>query len=137
LKDFNFNVLPSSFTVNTNINRQFNKQKFRDIDLGGNNIGIEELFRRNYTFDFQYTINYALTDALQFNFTAANNNIVRNYFKDGIINGEQDPSLDVWDGFLDFGDPNRQTQQLGVTYQLPINKIPTFEFINATYEYRG
>lgn len=137
LKDFNFNLLPTSFTVNTDINRQFNKQKFRDIDLGGANIGIEELFRRNYTVDFQYTINYNLTKSLQFNFTAANNNIVRNYFKDNIVNGEQDPALDVWDGFLDFGDPNRQNQDLGVTYKLPLNKIPTFSFIDATYQYSG
>ena len=137
LKDFNFNLLPTSFTVNTDLNRQFNKQKFRDVDLGGDNIGIEELFRRNYTFDFQYNINYNLTKSLQFNFTAANNNIVRNYFKDNIINGEQDPDLDVWDGFLDFGDPNRQNQDLGITYTLPLNKIPTFSFIDATYQYSG
>lgn len=137
LKEFNFNLLPTSFTINTDINRQFNKQKFRDIDLGGDNIGIEELFRRNYTFDFQYNINYNLTKSLQFNFTAANNNIVRNYFKDNIINGEQDPDLDVWDGFLDLGDPNRQNQDLGLTYTLPFNKIPTFSFIDATYQYSG
>ncbi|NJX16069.1 cell surface protein SprA [Tamlana crocina] len=138
IKDFNLNLLPSSFTVNTDINRQFNKQKFREVDLTGDNIGIEELFRRNYTFDFQYTINYNLTDALQFNFTAANNNIVRNYFVDNdLIRGEQDERLDVWDGLLDVGDPNRQTQNLGVTYQLPINKIPTFNFIDATYQYTG
>jgi cell surface protein SprA len=137
LKDFNLNLLPASFTVNTNLNRQFNKQKFREIDLGGGNIGIEELFRRNYMFDFQYNINYNLTDALQFNFSASNNNIVRNYFKDNIINGEQDATLDVWDGLFDFGDPNRQSQDLGITYQLPINKIPTFSFINATYQYSG
>ena len=75
---------------------------------------------------------------MQFNFTAANNNIVRNYFKDNnLIRGEQDESLDVWDGLLDVGDPNRQTQNLGVTYQLPINKIPTFSFIDATYQYTG
>ena len=137
LKDFNLNLLPTSFTINTDIKRQFNKQKFREIDLGGPNIGIEELFRRNYTFDFEYAINYNLTKSLQFNFTAANNNIVRNYFKDNIINGEQDATLDVWDGFLDFGDPNRQNQNLGLTYQLPINKIPTFSFIDATYQYTG
>lgn len=137
LKEFNFNLLPTSFTINSDINRQFNRQKFREIDLGGPNIGIEELFRRNYTFDFQYTINYNLTKSLNLNFTAANNNIVRNYFKDNIINGEQDETLDVWDGFLDFGDPNRQSQNLGITYELPINKIPTFDFINATYQYSG
>ncbi len=137
IKDFNFNLLPTSFTINTDFNRQFNRQKFREIDLGGDNIGIEELFRRNYTFDFQYTINYNLTKSLQLNFTSANNNIVRNYFKDNIVNGEQDPSLDVWDGFLDFGDPNRQNQDLGISYQLPLNKIPTFNFIDATYQYSG
>jgi cell surface protein SprA len=137
LKDFNFNVLPSSFTVNSDINRQFNSQKFREVELGGDNIGIEELFRRNYTFDFQYTINFNLTKALQLNFTASNNNIVRNYFQNDIINGEQDPTLDVWDGFFDFGDPNRQFQQLGITYELPLYKIPTFSFISSTYQYSG
>ncbi|GAA4279886.1 T9SS outer membrane translocon Sov/SprA [Gaetbulibacter aestuarii] len=138
LKDFNLNLLPTSFTVNTDLKRQFNKQKFREIDLGGDNIGIDELFRRNYTFNMQYTINYNITEALQLNFTASNNNIVRNYFKDNIINGEQDPDLDIWDGFFDFGDPNRQSQNLGITYQIPIAKIPIFNFIsNATYQYSG
>jgi cell surface protein SprA len=138
LKDFNFNLLPTSFTINTDFNRQFNRQKFREVDLTGSNIGIEELFRRNYTFDFQYGINYNLTKSLQFNFTAANNNIVRNYYKDNdLIAGEQDDQLDVWDGLFDVGDPNRQSQNLGVTYKLPINKIPTFSFIDATYQYTG
>ena len=73
-------MLPSNISVNTDINRQFSKQKFREVELGGDNIGIEELFRRNYTFDFQYAINYNLTDALSLNFSAANTNIVRNYF---------------------------------------------------------
>ncbi|WP_299115784.1 cell surface protein SprA [uncultured Winogradskyella sp.] len=137
LKDFNLNLLPSSFSVNTDINRQFSKQKFREVELGGDNIGIEELFRRNYTFDFQYAINYNLTDALSLNFTAANTNIVRNYFIDDRINGRQDPELDVWDGFFDFGDPNLQTQQLQVNYELPLYKIPALSFLRTTYAYNG
>ncbi len=137
LKDINFNLLPSSFSINTDINRQFNRQKYRSI-LGEGNIDVEELFRRNYTFDFQYTLNYNLTDALQLNFTAANNNIVRNYFKDNdLIRGEQDDALDVWHGLFDAGDPNRQSQSLGITYQLPLKKIPAFSFIDATYQYSG
>ncbi|BAO75126.1 cell surface protein SprA [Winogradskyella sp. PG-2] len=137
LKDFNLNLLPSSFSLNTNINRQFSQQKFREVELGGSNIGIEELFRRNYTFDFQYAINYNITDALSLNFTAANTNIVRNYFIDDRINGRQDPDLDVWDGFFDFGDPNLQTQQLQVNYELPIYKIPALNFFRTTYAYNG
>ncbi|WP_083478270.1 cell surface protein SprA [Lacinutrix himadriensis] len=137
LKDFNFNPLPSSFTVNSNFNRQFNKQKFRDVDLGGSNIGLEELYRRNYTYDFQYTINYNLTKSLSLDFTSSSDKIVRNYYIDDELNGRQDPELNVWDGFFDFGDPNRLYQKLGVNYQLPINKIPTFSFIDATYTYGG
>lgn len=137
LKDFNLNLLPASFSVNSDFNRQFNKQKFRVIDLGGDNIGAEELFRRNYTFDFQYIINYNLTDALNINFTASNNNIVRNYFVNDQLNGQQDPSLGVWDGFFDVGDPNRQSQQFVVNYNLPLYKIPTLSFLNATYSYTG
>ncbi|MGB6268650.1 MAG: cell surface protein SprA, partial [Olleya sp.] len=137
LKELNFNVLPSSFTINSDLNRQFNRQKFRDLDLTGNNIGLEELYRRNYTFDYQYNLNWSLTKSLQVNYSSSNNNIVRNYFKDNIINGEPDPLLDVWDGFFDFGDPNRQQQQIGINYELPLNKIPTLSFLQATYSYSG
>ena len=137
LKDFNISPLPSSFAVTTDMNRLYNKQKFREVDLTGGNIGLDELFRRNYTFDFGYTLNYNLTKSLRMNFTASNNNIVRNYFVNDVINGEQDPELTVWDGLLDFGDPNRQYQQFGLTYELPFNKIPTFGFLSGTYAYTG
>ena len=137
LKDFNVNLLPSNFTMNAEINRRFNRQKFRDVDLGGDNIALQELFRRNYTFDFGYAFNYQLTQSLQLNFAASNNNIVRNYFINDNLNGQPDPALDVWDGLLDVGDPNLQYQQLGLNYEIPLNKIPTLSFLNATYSYTG
>lgn len=137
LKDFNLNLLPTSFSVNTNIVRQFNKQKFREVGLTSADIGVDELFRRNYTFDFQYAINYNITKALSFNFNAANNNIVRNYFVDDVLNGEQDASLDVWDGFFDLGDPNIQNQQFQLNYEIPLYKIPTLSFMRASYSYTG
>ncbi|MCK0122947.1 cell surface protein SprA [Gelidibacter sp. F2691] len=137
LKDINFNLLPNSFTVNSDILRQFNKQKFREVELAGNNIGLEELFRRNYRFDFQYALNYQLSKSLNLNFSANNTNIVRNYFVDDVINGKQDPTLTVWDGFFDFGDPNIQNQQLQLNYEIPLYKIPTFSFLKATYSYTG
>ena len=44
LKDFNINFLPASISINTDYIRQFNKQKFREVDLTQDNIGIQELF---------------------------------------------------------------------------------------------
>ena len=137
LKDFNINLLPSSISINTDYIRQFNKQKFREIDLTQDNIGIQELFRRNYSFDFQLAINYPISENLTLNYNLGNNNIVRNYFIDNQINGMQDPELDVWDRFFDIGDPNRQVQQVAINYDLPLNKIPTFNFIKTSYSYTG
>ena len=137
IKDFNLNLLPSSLSVSSDFVRQFNSQKFRDAGLGANNITVDELIRRNYTFDFQYTINYDLTEGLRLNFTSSTNNIVRNYFKNDELNGDQDPELGVWDRFLDFGDPNRHTQQLGINYELPLNKFPALSFVTSSYSYTG
>ena len=137
IKDFNLNLLPSSLAVNSDFVRQFNSQKFRDAGLGDGNISVDELIRRNYTFDFQYTINYEITEGLRLNFTASNNNIVRNYFIDDQLDGDQDPTLGVWDRFFDFGDPNRHTQQLGVNYELPLNKFPALSFVTSNYSYVG
>jgi cell surface protein SprA len=137
IKDFNLNLLPSNLSVSSDFVRQFNSQKFRDADLGANNITVEELIRRNYTFDFQYTVNYNLTDGLRLNFTSSTNNIVRNYFIDDELNGDQDPELGVWDRFFDFGDPNRHTQQLGINYELPLNKFPALSFVTSNYSYTG
>mgnify|MGYP001259759678 CR=1 FL=1 len=137
LKDFNFILLPSNISINSEYIRQFNKQKFREIDLTQDNIGIQELFRRNYSFDFQLAINYPISENLTIDYNLGNNNIVRNYFIDDQINGLQDPELDIWDKFFDIGDPNRQVQQIAINYEVPINKIPTFNFLKTSYSYTG
>jgi cell surface protein SprA len=137
LKDINFNLLPTNISINTDFIRQFNRQKFRESELTGDNISVNELFRRNYNFDLQYNFNYVLSDGLNLSYNASNNNIVKNYFLDDNINDAQDSSLDVFDKFFDIGDPNRQTQQFAINYELPLNKIPTFSFLRASYSYTG
>ena len=39
--------------------------------------------------------------------------------------------------FFDIGDPNRYYQQLGLTYNLPLDKLPYLDFIRANYAYNG
>lgn len=135
LKDFNFNPLPTSISLNSNITRSFNDQIYRDPLLPEAEIGnLPRLQQRNFLFDWSYAINYNLTNSLRFNFTAANNNIVNNYFDE---NGDINADLGIWDGFWDIGDPNTHTQSLQLTYDLPLNKIPTFSFLTASYSYTG
>ncbi|MEE9363914.1 MAG: cell surface protein SprA [Cellulophaga sp.] len=139
LKDLNLNLLPTSISVNSNINRSFNQQQFRDVfEEGVEKLDLPFLQQRNYLFNWQYAINYSVTKSLRLNLTASNNSIVRNYFseeKDSNGNLEIRNGLNIWDGFWDIGDPNRHAQQMEINYELPLNKIPVLDFINAQYTY--
>ncbi|WP_461305415.1 T9SS outer membrane translocon Sov/SprA [Aureisphaera sp.] len=142
LKDLNFNPLPSNISVSSNIIRQYNEQKFRELNLLPGNIGIPTLYQRNFLFDWQYAVNYNLTKSLRFNFNASNNRIVTNYINpeqqdDGSINYITDNSVGVWDGFFDIGDPNQHFQSLQINYDLPTQKFPFLKWIRATYSYQG
>ena len=138
LKDFNFNLLPTSVSLNANVNRSFNQQRFRGVFGDGDFLDLPTLQQRNYLFNWQYALNYSLTKSLRLNLTGSNNNIVRNYFADGEdFEGRPliDNSLDLWDGFFDVGEPNRHSQQMQLNYELPFEKIPFLNFINAQYTY--
>ncbi|MBD0778295.1 cell surface protein SprA [Maribacter sp. ANRC-HE7] len=137
LKDLNFNLLPASVSVNSNINRQFNQQKFRNVfEEGVEALDLPFLQQRNYMFNWQYAINYSLSKSLSLNLTASNNNIVRNYYtEEGNPDSEINQALGLWDGFWDLGEPNRHSQQMQLNYQLPFNKIPALDFISAQYSY--
>ncbi|WP_422350202.1 cell surface protein SprA [Flagellimonas sp.] len=137
LKDLNFNLLPTSLSVNANYNRSFNQQRFRDVlEPGVDALELPLLQQRNYLFNWQYTLNYSISKSLRLNLTASNNNIVRNYF-----NVDADPdsgineALDLWDGFFDIGEPNRHQQNMQLNYDLPTAKIPFLDFVNAQYSY--
>jgi cell surface protein SprA len=134
LKDLNINYLPSNITASSNIIRQYNEQKFRELNLLPGNIGVPTLYQRNFLFDWQYTINYNLTKSFRFNFFSSNNRIIKNYIdEDGIA----DNSIGIWDGFFEVGDPNQHFQTLEVNYDLPFDKFPYLKFIRATYSYTG
>ncbi|MGM8360387.1 cell surface protein SprA [Flavobacterium sp. ARAG 55.4] len=133
LSDFNFNYLPSNITFNTNINRQYNRQQFRQVDnVPG--LELDPLYRRNFGFNYNYGFNYNLTKSLKFSYAASTNNLVKNY-----LDQDDQPIEDfsIWDNYWDIGDPNHHTQQVVLNYDIPINKIPLFSFVKANYSYTG
>nr|WP_233194483.1 cell surface protein SprA [Aquimarina sp. I32.4] len=133
VKDFNVNLLPTSVSVNSNINRRYNEQVFRDITLDEGSI-LPVLYQRNFLYDWQYGINYNLTKSLNFAFTSANNRIVKNFIDE---NNNVDNTIDIWSGFFDIGDPNTHSQQLQVNYEVPFKKVPVLKFMRATYSYNA
>ena len=145
VKDLNFNPLPNNFAAGLNVLRQYNTQKFRDlqldtnpVDLNGDglpdaqNITLEPLTNRNFTMNHQYAINWDLTKSLQVNLSANNDRLIRSYVnEDSTI----DESYTLWTDFFDEGIPNSHSQQLQLTYKLPFDKFPFLAFAKANYTY--
>ena len=143
LKELNFNLIPSNIEITSNINRSFSSQRFRQVYMEGvdaaRQIPLPNLQLRNYLFDWSYTLSHNLTRSLRFNFTASNNNIVRNFFEKDPINplGRVNKSLDIWNGIWDTGQTDRHFQSLSLNYKIPLRLIPFLNFIDANYNYTG
>ena len=132
IKDFNFNIMPSSLTVTSNINRRFNNLHFREIEDYG--LAIPPLQNRDYTFDWGYTVNYNPTKSIQTSFGITHNRAVKNYL---LSDGSTDFNNTIWSDFFNIGEPLTHTQNINVSYNLPLKKIPLLSFLNVTYVYNG
>ena len=143
LRELNFNLIPSNIEITSNINRSFSSQRFRQVYMEGvdaaRQIPLPNLQLRNYLFDWSYTLSHNLTRSLRFNFTASNNNIVRNFFEKDPNNplGRVNKSLDIWNGIWDTGQTDRHFQSLSLNYKIPLRLIPFLNFIDANYNYTG
>ncbi|MEO1010122.1 MAG: cell surface protein SprA [Bacteroidota bacterium] len=137
LKELNLNLLPATVSLNANINRQFNRQRFRDVfEPNVETRPLPELQQRNYQLNWQYALNYSLTKSLRVNFTGSNNNIIRNYLDDPTNpNSAIDTEADLWTGFWEVGEPNLHTQNMEINYDMPFDKVPALDFIDAQYTY--
>lgn len=132
LSDFNFNYMPSNITFNTNIIREYNKQQYRQIDVEG--IALEPAYSRNFEFIMQYGFTFNLTKSLKLNYSSSSSNIVKNY-----LNNDNQPIDDfkISDNYLNLGEPNKHAQKIIVTYDIPLDKIPVFNFVKANLTYTG
>ncbi|MGV6844684.1 MAG: T9SS outer membrane translocon Sov/SprA [Lutibacter sp.] len=125
LKDFNFNLLPSTISVNSSVIRSYNEQLSRSLISGLPQL--PTLKQRKFLFDWDYTVGYNLTKSLQFNFRATNN-----YVYDDFLPTDD---IKIFDNFFTMGRPSHYHQSLNGTYKIPLNKIPYLTFINSEYNY--
>lgn len=123
IRDLNFNPVPKNIAINSQINRNYNEQRSRNLVEGFS--AQPTLKQRRFLFDWDYTIGFDLTKSLQLNFNANNSYIYDN-------NNEE---IDVFEKFFVVGRPDNYSQKLNATYKLPIDKIPYLDFIKADYAY--
>ena len=125
IKDFNFNPIPTTVSVNSSIIRSYNEQLSRTLIEGLPDL--PTLKQRNFLFDWDYNVGFKPTKSIRLNFRALNNYVYNDY------NYNDDVTL--YSGFFNLGSPIHYHQTLDGSYQIPINQIPIFSFIRSNYSY--
>jgi cell surface protein SprA len=125
IKDFNFNLTPSSVSVNTNVTRSYNEQLSRTLVKGLTALPV--LKQRNFLFDWDYNISYKPTKALRLTFRALNNNVYDDF--------KSTDDITLYQNYFNLGRPTHYHQSLDASYQIPIDKLPFLGFVKSNYSY--
>ncbi|MDP2387366.1 MAG: cell surface protein SprA [Bacteroidota bacterium] len=135
IKDFNFTPMPSRLGFNTDITRNYNEYKSRNISSDAFSLPsrYNKTFIMNRTYDFKWDF----TKALKFDFTAGND--ARVLEPESQIIGEvdtQDEKDVIKKNILAGGINIGYRHSANLTYAVPINKIPIFDWVTANASYK-
>ncbi|MGZ3930865.1 MAG: T9SS outer membrane translocon Sov/SprA, partial [Bacteroidia bacterium] len=136
LREFNLQPLPNRFGVSMDVTRNYAEVLNRDLTSFYSNDIDRTLTQFNKQFNVSriYDFRWDITKALKFDYTA--NNDGRILEPRGVIDTrEKKDSIKA--NLLGFGVNTNFRQQFNVNYTVPINKIPIFDWITATYKYGG
>lgn len=143
VKDFNFYYLPTSLSFNTNMNRQYSQIKLRNLNMSltepSPNETLDLTFSKDFMWNRQFDIKYDLTRAIKFSFQTAMNSNIEEPYKSPEINPDyyNEWRDSVWSSIRKLGTPYTYQQVFSASWNLPINKIPIFDFINANASYNS
>jgi cell surface protein SprA len=135
ITDFNFNPLPNTISFNSEVNRQYNTTRYRftpDID------SLNTFYNKRFTWDRKYNVNWDITKALKFNFTADVQSVIDE--PRGSINTKQEKDS-IWRNVRGLGRTKLYNQQANLNYTLPTKQIPFMDWItiraqlNTTYNW--
>ena len=135
IKDFNFNTMPKSFSFRTDLDRQYNETKLRNIN--NSNMLIFPTYNKYFNWNRMYEVKYDLTRTLKIDF-AVNNKATIDEPAGSLSKSEpnyKEKRDTVWQNFWDFGRVTMYHQTLNINYQVPINKIPFLDFMSLNTRY--
>ncbi len=135
IKDFNFNTIPKSFSFRTDIDRNYNEKKIRN--LSNSNMIILPTYNKFFSWNRSYELKYDLMRTLKLDFAV---NQKANIDEPVGKLDKSDPfykqKMDtIWGNVWNFGRATNYHQTFGLNYQVPLNKIPIVNFLSLNTRY--
>ena len=145
-KQFGLNWLPQNISFNSEILRNYYELQERDMeDLGGQKLPVT--WSSQFLWNRSFSIRWDLTKNLHLNFQSATHAEIQEPYDERPINKDLYPDRydawkdSVWHSIMHMGVPLDYWQQFTASLQLPLNKIPIFDWVttdatyNATYDW--
>lgn len=135
-RDFNFNPYPSRFTLGTKFDRDYQEMKMRNVyeDI---ELIIEPTVNKDFRWDRKLDMKWDFSRSLKFDYSATT--IARidepQGRQDLFISDNTFWKDSVWNSIRQGGRIMNYTQKMDLSYTVPINKIPLFNWVslNASY----
>ncbi len=137
LRDFNFYVQPRHVGFRSDLSRYYNEVRTRNIS--NPHLRIAPSYRKDFEWTRYYDVKYDLTRQLKIDFTATN--IARiDEPPGGVGRDRYGHTHTVWRdsvmaNIASFGRTVNYSHFINATYNLPINKIPIFNWITSNVRY--
>ncbi len=139
VKEFGVNPLPQSITFNTDMTRSYHEQQTRDLNsvAGGSTIPLN--FSQQFYWNRSFSIKWDPTTNLRMNLSTGTNAEIEEPYVP--VNKKRYPNeYEIWKDSVkmsirDFGRPLTYQQNFSASYQLPIDKLPIFEWLSADANY--
>ena len=139
-KAIGFNYLPQSISFDAEILRNYRELQERDMeDLGG--AGLTPTFDSQFLWNRAFRLRWDFTKNLHMSFESATHAEIEEPY--GIINKELYPDRyqawkdSVWHSIKNLGTPLDYRQTFTASYQLPLNKLPLFDWLSADGSYNA
>ncbi|GAB3822732.1 T9SS outer membrane translocon Sov/SprA [Pontibacter rugosus] len=140
IKDFNFSLLPSRFSVRADLNRFYNETYLQRPDPETRFVttrGIAPTFQKSFYFNRIYDMRWDLTKSLSLDYTATNRSVIDE--PDGRINKDVDSltykNKTIWENLVNGGRNTNFNQLIALNYKLPFDKFPLTDWLSADTRY--
>ena len=139
-KSFALNWLPQNISFNTEMTRHYYELQERNMeDLGGSQL--PPTFSSQFLWNRDFSLRWDITKNLHLNFQSGTQAEIEEPYSDKPINKDLYPDRyaawkdSVWTSIKHFGRPLDYRQTFTASYQVPLNKLPIFDWLNADVGY--
>jgi cell surface protein SprA len=132
VKDFNFNMVPSTLSFRADVNRQFGAIRPRSV--GASKYSIPETYDKYFVFQRDYIVRWNFTRSLNFDLSATNNSRIDE--PSGRLDDKAKKDS-VWKNFMKGGRNTVYNQTANFTYTLPTAKFPLLDWTTMNVSYQA